>query len=64
MFAFLQKSRLYFVTSRKGRVSRNAEATIAADNPAVTSRKGRVSRNEMEIQTEGDLVLSRPVRGV
>ena len=34
------------VTSRKGRVSRNAEIAANARSRKVTSRKGRVSRNK------------------
>ena len=33
------------VTSRKGRVSRNANASYRISAASVTSRKGRVSRN-------------------
>ena len=39
-----------FVTSRKGRVSRNILSLPPDDVIVVTSRKGRVSRNEIAIQ--------------
>ena len=64
IFYLFSKCVCYFVTSRKGRVSRN---TGFVDNMIwllVTSRKGRVSRNVDEIEKIFETVASRPARGV
>ena len=52
-----------YVTSRKGRVSRNDFGRMKEILSPVTSRKGRVSRN-LEQKRQERSIKSRPVRGV
>ena len=52
------------VTSREGRVSRNAYLVMVVGLLPVTSREGRVSRNLVLAVLSGGRAESRPARGV
>ena len=53
-----------YVTSRKGRVSRNYTIDVIVTYIGVTSRKGRVSRNIVVVYLLNWFTSSRPARGV